>query len=56
MTVGIEKSYSIDDYIQKLFWLEEVSNNMKLNNQGWLVWDSFFDGELYTIKVRHAIE
>lgn len=52
----IEKSYNIEDYIQKLFWLDIISTNMKLDNKGWLVWDSFFDGELFTLKVKHVLE
>lgn len=54
--MAVEKQYEIDDLIQKLFWLEEVSNSMKSNKQGWLTWDIAFDGELFTLTVRHINE
>lgn len=54
--MAIEKSYDIDELIQKLFWLEEVSESMKENDQGWLIWDISFDGDLFTLTVSHVLE
>lgn len=54
--MAIEKTYDIDELLPKLFWLEQVSEDMKKNSQGWLVWDISFDGSLFTLTVSHILE
>jgi hypothetical protein len=54
--MAIQKSYLIDDYIQKLIWLESVSTIMSELGHGWLCWDTKFDGEYFILNVWHIGE
>lgn len=55
--MSYEKSgFTVEEYVNKLIWLEEVSMNMKSQGMGWLVWRTHFDGETFTIVVTHIAE
>lgn len=55
--MAYEKSgFTIEEYIEKILWLEGVSKGMVESGIGELSWTSYFDGVLFSIVVIHISE